>query len=189
MVAMVEDAWSPHLKYTRLHFMWRMALVYLSFLFVRHTSSSNIPGLAQIARIDRPCIYRMTKSIQKSVGGYDFGGIKWQYGFSMAGADAGVRFRSAPHIRRCCRLHPQITGHPLLCFLEVRCPPLPFLFLLNYFHPFLQHQMMSWLVSEESWDFGMWNMSFTKMETVYGQNVRSEFVVTWKPELLNGYGV
>jgi len=32
-------------------------------------------------------------------------------------------------------------------------------------------------------------MSFTKMETVYGQNVRSEFVVTWKPELLDGYGV
>ena len=91
---MVEDARSPHLKYTRLHFMWRIALVYLSFFFVRHTSSSNIPGLAQIARIDRPCIYRMTKSIQKSVGGYDFGGIKWQYGFSMAGADAGVRFRS-----------------------------------------------------------------------------------------------
>jgi len=94
-----------------------MALVYLSFLFVRHTSSSNIPGLAEIARIDSPYINRMTKSIQKSVGRYDFGGIKWQYGFSMDGADAGVRFRSPPQVRRCCCLHPQITGHT---------PPLPF---------------------------------------------------------------
>jgi hypothetical protein len=46
--------------------------------------------------------------------------------------------------------------------VRVRCPPLFSFFFLNYFHPFLQHQMTSWLVSEESWDFGMSNICYSQ---------------------------
>lgn len=115
-LAVVEDARSPHLKYTRLHFVTYGFSIPLLFVCPAHIVL-KYSRLAEIARIDSPYIHRMTKSIQKSVGRYDFGGIKWQYGFSMDGADAGVRFRSPPQVRRCCCLHPQITGHT---------PPLPF---------------------------------------------------------------
>ena len=122
------------------------------------TSSSNIPGLPQTAWID-VSYAGWRGSIEKTVGGYEFGGIKRQYGFSMAGAGddlvwPGVHFQSPPHIRSCCCLHPAKIGHHSFAF-----PREKFSFLIHLF-PYLQRQIMSCVKNSEILDI----LSYTKME-------------------------
>ena len=91
------------------------------------TSFSNIPGLPQTAWI-HVSYAGWRGSIEKTVGGYEFGGIKRQYGFSMAGAGddlvwPGVHFQSPPHIRSCCCLHPAKIGHHSFAFPREKRDP------------------------------------------------------------------